>query len=165
VTAWDLELDGRRRFDLRLTLILHPALGLIVWLPYAPPLQDAFRRTYQQLLQWNDELPFLKFALDPDGRIVLSVEIPMDALSAAALDLAVARVLAVADHLVDASAAWLWPDGKVPSPLPDRRSRGEALLERHAGELAELIGAPATLGAVEGAGGSPESDEREAARP
>lgn len=145
-TAWDLLLDGRRRFDLRLTIIWQPGVGLVVWLPFAPPVQDGHRRTYQQLLQWNDELPFVKFGLDPELRVVLSAEIAPEAADARALGLAIARALAVCDRLLEASARWLWPGGAPPAPEPGRVSRGRALLDRYVGELAELTGAPATLG-------------------
>ena len=55
VTSWDLVLDGRRRFDLSVTLILDPSLGLICWAHYAPPINDMFRKSYRRLLRWNDE--------------------------------------------------------------------------------------------------------------
>ncbi len=106
-TAWDLLLDGRRRLGLRITVILQPGLGLIVWLPWAPPLRDNQRRAYQQLLQWNDELPFVKFGLDAELRPVLSVEIAPEAAGPRSLGLAIARVLAVCDHLVTVAPSWL----------------------------------------------------------
>ena len=31
IASWDLLLDGRRRFDLRVTVILDPSLALICW--------------------------------------------------------------------------------------------------------------------------------------
>ena len=37
IAAWDVTLDGRRRRDLRTTLILDPGLGLICWAHLAPP--------------------------------------------------------------------------------------------------------------------------------
>src|ERR671931_1461922 len=77
VTAWDLELDGRRRFGLPVTLILDPGVGLVCWAHYAPPIGDGFRRSYRKLLRWNDELPFVKFSIAEDERPVLAVEIPM----------------------------------------------------------------------------------------
>jgi hypothetical protein len=61
VTAWDLELDGRRRFDIPVTLILDPGLALIVWVHFAPPIGDGLRKSYRTLLRWNDEFPFAKF--------------------------------------------------------------------------------------------------------
>ena len=59
---WDLVLDGRRRFDLRVTVILDPALAIICWAHYAPPINDMFRKSYRKLLRWNDEFPFAKFS-------------------------------------------------------------------------------------------------------
>ena len=162
-TAWDLLLDGRRRLGLRITVILHPGLGLIVWLPWAPPLQDNQRRAYQQLLQWNDELPFVKFGLDAGLRPVLSVEIVPEAAGPRVLGLAIARVLAVCDHLVAVAPSWLRlppaprpasaPASASPAAGPGATPGGVALLERYAADLAELTGAPATLADDDGATG------------
>ena len=63
IASWDLVLDGRRRFDLRVTVILDPALALICWAHYAPPISDMFRKSYRRLLRWNDEFPFAKFSV------------------------------------------------------------------------------------------------------
>ena len=68
IVAWDLVLDGRRRRDLRVTLICQPDLGLICWGHYAPPINDLFRKSYRRLLRWNDELPFVKFSIGEDER-------------------------------------------------------------------------------------------------
>jgi hypothetical protein len=54
VTSWDLRLDGTRRAALRVTVILDPALALICWAHYAPPIGDAFRKSFRQFLRWND---------------------------------------------------------------------------------------------------------------
>ncbi len=77
VTSWDLVLDGTRRARLRVTLILDPALALICWGHYAPPIADAFRKSYRRLLRWNDELPFVKFSVGEDERPCSLVEIPI----------------------------------------------------------------------------------------
>jgi hypothetical protein len=138
ITSWDLVLDGRRRFDIRVTVILDPALACIAWVHYAPPLTDGFRRSYRKLLRWNDEYPFAKFAIAADERPVLSAELPVDRLDRDALGLALARLLALCDVLADESAAWIWSDGKVP-PANGRISRQVALFARFAGELAELV--------------------------
>src|SRR3954453_20711945 len=71
IASWDLVLDGRRRFDLRITVILDPALALICWAHYAPPINDMFRKSYRRLLRWNDEVPFAKFSVSEDERPVL----------------------------------------------------------------------------------------------
>jgi hypothetical protein len=138
ITSWDLVLDGRRRFDIRVTLILDPGLACIAWVHYAPPLTDGFRRSYRKLLRWNDEYPFAKFAISTDERPVLSAELPIDRLDRDAVGLALARLLALCDVLADDSAGWIWPDGKVP-PANGRISRQVGLLARYANQLAELV--------------------------
>ena len=139
IASWDLTLDGRRRFDIRTTLILDPALACIVWIHYAPPLTDGFRRSYRRLLRWNDEFPFAKFALAEDERPVLTAELPIERLDRDLLGLTFARLLGICDQLAEESARWIWLDGKVP-PAGDRVSRQGALLDRYAGRLAELLG-------------------------
>jgi hypothetical protein len=140
VTAWDLELDGRRRFDLPVTVILDPGLGLICWAHYAPPIGDGFRRSYRKLLRWNDELPFVKFSLAEDGRPVLATELPIDRVDEDALGLALARMVGVADQLLDESAEWLWIGGKAPTNDQRPAPRNQELLARFQPRLTELFG-------------------------
>ena len=135
--SWDLLLDGRRRHDIRLTLILDPTLALIGWVHYAPQLADTFRKSYERFLRWNDELPFAKFALSEDLRPILSTELPIERLDSDSLGLTIARLLAICDLLLDESIRWLWPGSKK-APTPDRPSRHEALLDRYAPQLMEL---------------------------
>jgi hypothetical protein len=142
IVAWDLVLDGRRRFDLRVTLILDPGLGLICWAHYAPPISDLFRKSYRRLLRWNDEFPFVKFGVAEDERPVLSAELPVAGLDADAVGLALARIVAVSDRLVDESADWLWLGGKRPDGYDARVPRNPELLARYEGRLPELHGPP-----------------------
>ena len=135
VISRDVMLHGRRRRDIRATLIFEPSVGCLIWTPYAPPLRDGFRRAYQRLLRWNDELPFAKFGLADEDRISLSVELPVAGLDAQGVGLALARLIAICDLLVDESAAWLWPDGRPALPA---RARPSAILERYAAALGEL---------------------------
>ena len=88
LAAWDLVLDGRRRHDLRVTVILDPSLGAIVWAHLAPPIGDALRKTYRTLLRWNDDFPLAKFSIADDGRPILAVEVPSRWLDADELGLA-----------------------------------------------------------------------------
>jgi hypothetical protein len=138
IASWDLELDGRRRFGLRVTVILDPSSGLFCWAHYAPPINDLFRRSYRKLLRWNDELPFVKFSVADDERPILSAELPPDA-DADALGLALARILAVSDRLLDESADWLWLGGRRPAGYGTAAPRNAALLTRYEGRLAELL--------------------------
>jgi hypothetical protein len=138
IASWDLVLDGRRRFDLRMTVILDPALAIICWAQYAPPISDMFRKSYRRLLRWNDEFPFAKFSVAEDERPVLAVELPIDEASADALGMAIARILGIADRLLDESGDWLWPGGRMPEPGARIPANG-AFLDRYTARLPELL--------------------------
>ncbi len=137
ITSWDLKLDGLRRFDIRLTLILDPALTMIVWVHFAPPIMDSYRKSYRKLLHWNDDYPFAKFALASDERPVLTTELAAQILSRDELGLAIARLLAICDELLEESATWLWIGGRIPDH-GDRVSRQVGLFARYADKLADL---------------------------
>lgn len=125
---------------MRVTLILDPQLALVGWVHFAPPLPDSFRKSYRQFLRWNDELPFVKFALSADERPVLSAELPASSVDCDATGLMLARLVAVCDLLLDESIRWLWPGAKA-APIPEGPGRNERLLDRYAIELAELSAA------------------------
>ena len=137
--AWDVTLDGRRRRDLRATVILDPGLGCIVWAHLAPPLGDGLRKSYRKLLDWNDEYPLAKFSVAADGRPILAVEIPARWLDEDELGLALARVTGIADRIFEDTRGWLWIGGRVPSGYEDREARTTALLDRYAARLPELF--------------------------
>jgi hypothetical protein len=141
VASWDLVLDGRRRFDLRVTVILDPALGVICWAHYAPPISDMFRKSYRKLLRWNDEFPFAKFSVSEDERPLLAVEVPIESASADQLGLALARILGIADRLIEESKDWIWLGGRVPE-TGERTSANLALLDRYDARLPELTDIP-----------------------
>jgi hypothetical protein len=142
IVAWDLAIDGRTRRDLRVTVILDPALGAIVWAHLAPPLLDGLRKAYRTLLRWNDEFPLAKFSIADDGRPIAAVEIPTRWLDADELGLALARVASVADRVFEETRGWLWIGGRVPDGYAHRPIRNEALLRRFAAQLGELVAAP-----------------------
>jgi hypothetical protein len=141
ISSWDLVLDGRRRFDLRVTVILDPALALICWAHYAPPIGDLFRKSYRRLLRWNDEFPFAKFSVGEDERPLLAVELPIATADGDGLGLALARIVGIADRLLDESKSWIWIGGRMPD-VTGRMGRNEALLERYAERLPELADLP-----------------------
>ena len=156
IASWDLVLDGRRRLDLRVTIILEPSLALICWAHFAPPINDMFRKSYRRLLRWNDEFPFAKFSVGEDERPLLAVEIPIIALGAgsgaavdrAAADMlgtALARIVGIADRLFDESRDWLWIGGRMPD-TSGRTRRNPAFVARFAARLPELFEAPETAG-------------------
>jgi len=138
IVAWDVALDGRRRRDLRATLIVDPAIGAIVWAHLAPPIGDGLRKSYRMLLRWNEDFPLAKFSVADDGRPILAVEVPARWLSADELGLALARVVVVADQVFEETRGWLWIGGRVPDDYNARPIRNQALLDRFGPQLGEL---------------------------
>jgi hypothetical protein len=152
IASWDLVLDGRRRFDLRVTVILDPSLALICWAHFAPPISDMFRKSYRKLLRWNDEFPFAKFSIGDDERPLLAIELPIADVGATpdpdrveTLGLALARIVGIADRLLEESAPWLWIGGRMPDQS-ERTPRNAAFLARYDERLTELS---ATTGEAE----------------
>lgn len=160
VTSWDVVLDGRRRPGIQVTLILEPALALLCWVHYAPPINESFRVSYRMLLRWNDELPFVKFAVSDDERPVLAMEVPVSVLDRDSLGGALARLVAVCDLLFLESARWLQPPGgRKGSWPPAAPAHPSPLLDRYA----ELLGELAAAGLV--ADDDPPDDAPDAPRP
>lgn len=139
-SAWDLALDGRVRRDLRVTLILEPAVGIVAWAHLAPPLGDGLRKAYRTLLRWNDEFPLAKLSVAEDGRPILAVEVPSRWLDEEELGLALARIVGISDRVFDETRGWLWIGGRIPAGYADRPIRTAALLERFGPRLPELLG-------------------------
>lgn len=162
LVSWDLLLDGVRRPALRVTVILDPAFALLVWAHFAPPINDSFRKSYRVLLRWNDELPFVKFAVGEDERPLLTQELPIAQASRDAMGLALARMVAVADRCFDAALDWLKAGGWATKGV-GRHPAGPALLRRYAADLGELLpdggtsiadeAADATAGGTDGSAG------------
>ena len=144
IHSWDLVLDGRRRFDLRVTVILDPAFALICWAHYAPPISDLFRKSYRRLLRWNDEFPFAKFGVGEDERPLLTVETPVEAAMSAGRDglaVSLGRIVGIADRLLDESKDWLWMGGRMPDQSA-RARRNVAFIDTIAPRLPELFDVP-----------------------
>jgi hypothetical protein len=138
INSWDLRLDGLRRPDIRVTLILDPGAVMLFWVHFVPPLNDSFRVSYRQFLRWNDELPFVKFALSEDDRPMLSAELDHRQLDKERVGLTICRLLAICDLTLERSLVWLHPGAKQPPPM-GRPSRQAALFEHYAEQLTELL--------------------------
>jgi hypothetical protein len=155
ITSWDLVLDGRRRFDLRITVILDPAMALICWAHYAPPISDMFRKSYRRLLRWNDEFPFASSrwpttsarsrGRDPD---------PMRPTRRARDgDRPDPRHRRPASRRIEGLAVAGWPH----ADMGDRTSANGAFLDRYTARLPELLEA-------EEAGEPPDRESRQMTR-
>lgn len=149
ITSWDLRLDGRRRFDVPVTVILDPGLTLICWVHFAPPIGDGYRKSFRKLLRWNDEFPFVKFSLAEDDRPILATELAVRTIDRDELGMALVRSLLIADQLLEESAGWLWIGGRIPDQA-GRTSGNADLIERYADRLGEV----AAVGSVAAAVGS-----------
>lgn len=138
-TVWDLELDGERRRNLRLSLIYDARPGgvVVVWVHLAPPLGDGLRKAYRQLLEWNDKYLFAKFGIAEDGRPVLSVELRAEQATEADVVEALARAVLIADRLLEETAAWIWIGGRIPAD--DGSPHRNAQLFRAVPNLAERL--------------------------
>jgi hypothetical protein len=138
-TVWDLELDGERRRNLRLSLIhdARPGGVVVVWVHLAPPLGDGLRKAYRRLLEWNDKYLFVKFGIAEDGRPVLSVELRAEQATEADVVEALARAVLITDRLLEETAAWIWIGGRIPAD--DGSPRRNAQLLRAIPNLADRL--------------------------
>ncbi len=122
-------------------MIFDPALALLAWVQLGPPLSDNFRKTYRQLLRWNDELPFAKFTVSEDERPILTLELRAQDVDHDALGILLARTLAIAD-LIHKDAMALMGDLRRTYPkliaTAEPEPSGPALLERYADAVVEL---------------------------
>ena len=135
VHSWDLRVDGRKRRGIPMTVILLPGVGCVVWVPFAPPLTDEFRKSYRRLLRWNEEYPFVKFGVTEDERPVMGVEVAQPNLTEESLGEALARCVAMCDHLAAETTKW---NDRAPG-WKGKAASGERLLERYADRSAELL--------------------------
>lgn len=122
-------------------MIFDPAVALLAWVQLGPPLSDNFRKTYRQLLRWNDELPFAKFTVSEDERPILTLELAAAEVDHDALGILLARTLAIAD-LIHRDAMALMGDLRRTYPkliaTAEPEPSGPALMERYAAQVAEL---------------------------
>jgi hypothetical protein len=122
-------------------LILDPAVALIAWAHLAPPISDGFRKTYRQLLRWNDEYPFAKFAVSDDERPMLTAEIAAAGLDKDAVGGLLARVLAITDLIHDQSLVLMGELRRrhaVVTAASEPDPAGVALLDRYAADIEEV---------------------------
>lgn len=130
----DLVLDGERRFDLRVTVAWVADAGVSLWAYYGPEAMELPRRTLHRLLRANFEVPLVKFALTDDDRPMLMTELPPGAASRDELGRGLARLVLVADRLLDETSHAVADRGQLPD-WSGRTGRNPGLLDRFGAEV------------------------------
>ena len=130
----DVILDGERRFDLRATVAWVTGLGLSVWAYYGPEAMEIPKRTFLRMLRASFDYPFVKFAMTDDDRPMLMTEIPTAAASRDELGRGLARVVVVADRLLEETAAAVADHGRLPD-WEGRSGRNPRLLEDYRADV------------------------------
>ena len=127
----DVVIDGRRRFDLRVTVAWVAGIGCSLWAYYGLEAMEIPKRVYARMLRANFEYPFVKFALTEDDRPMLMTELPTVALDREELGRGLVRLAIVADRLLEETAAAV-ADRAVLPDWSGRESRNPALIDAYA---------------------------------
>ena len=130
----DVVVDGRRRYDLRVTVAWVAGVGCSLWAYYGFEGMEIPKRVYARMLRANFDYPYIKFALTDDDRPMLMTELPTAALDRDELGRAFARLAIVADRLLDETAVAVADRGLLPD-WSERTSRNPALLDAYASEV------------------------------
>jgi hypothetical protein len=130
----DVVLDGRRRFDLRVTIAWVAGIGCSLWAYYGFEAMEIPKRVYARMLRANFDYPYVKFALTDDDRPMLMTELPTAALDRDELGRGLVRLAIVGDRLLDETAAAVADRGQLPD-WSGRTSRNGPLLEAYAAEV------------------------------
>jgi hypothetical protein len=120
-------LDGERRFDLRVTVAWVDGVGLSVWAYYGAEAMEIPKRTLHRMLRASFDHPFVKFAMTEDDRPMLMTELPPSAVGRDELGRSLARLVIVADRLLEETAQAAADRGQLPD-WSGREGRNAALL-------------------------------------
>ena len=130
----DVVLDGRRRYDLRVTVAWVAGVGCALWAYYGLEAMEIPKRVYARMLRANFDYPYVKFALTDDDRPMLMTELPTAGLDRDELGRGLARLAIVADRLLDETAAAVADRGMLPD-WGGRTNRNPALLDAYASDV------------------------------
>lgn len=130
----DVILDGERRYDLRVTVAWVAGLGLSLWAYYGPEAMEIPKRTFLRMLRASSDYPFVKFAMTDDDRPMLMTEIPPAAASRDELGRGLARIVIVADRLLEETANAVADHGRLPD-WSGRTGRNPGLLAAYRADV------------------------------
>jgi hypothetical protein len=92
------------------------------------------KRTYHQMLRASFDHPFVKFAMTEDDRPMLMTELPPAGLTRDELGRGLARLVIVADRLLEETAQAVADRGMLPG-WSDRTGRNAALLDAYRADV------------------------------
>jgi hypothetical protein len=130
----DVVLDGRRRFDLRVTVAWVAGVGCSLWGYYGLEAMEIPKRVYARMLRANFDYAFVKFAMTDDDRPMLMTELPTTSLDRDELGRGLVRLAIVADRLLDETAAAVADRAELPD-WTGRTGRNVALLDEFGPEV------------------------------
>jgi hypothetical protein len=130
----DVILDGARRFDLRVTIAWVDGIGLSLWAYYGLEAMEIPKRVLARMLRANFDYAFVKFAMTDDDRPMLMTELPGSSLDRDELGRGLARLVVVADRLLEETAAAVVDRGALPD-WSARQGRNAELLARYRPEV------------------------------
>ena len=130
----DVILDGERRFDMRVTVAWVSGLGLSLWAYYGPEAMEVPKRVFGRMLRASFDYPLVKFAMTDDDRPMLMTELPPQAASRDELGRGLARLVIVADRLLEETAAAVADHARLPD-WSERSSRNPRLLEAYRADV------------------------------
>jgi hypothetical protein len=134
----DVILDGRRRFDLRVTVAWVAGIGCSLWGYYGLEAMEIPKRVYARMLRANFDYAFVKFAMTDDDRPMLMTELPTAAIDRDELGRSLARLAIVGDRLLEETAAAV-ADRAVLPDWSERASRNAALLDAYGPEVEAIM--------------------------
>jgi hypothetical protein len=130
----DVVLDGRRRYDLRVTVAWVAGVGCSLWAYYGLEAMEIPKRVFSRMLRANFDYPFVKFAMTDDDRPMLMTELPPAGIDRDALGRGLVRLVVVADRLLEETATAVADRGILPD-WSDRRPRNPELLDAYEADV------------------------------
>ena len=130
----DVVVDGRRRFDLRITVAWVAGIGCSLWAYYGLEAMEIPKRVFVRMLRANFDYPYVKFALTDDDRPMLMTELHAAAMDRDELGRGLARLSVVADRLLEETAHAVADRGVLPD-WTGRDGRSDALLAAYRSEV------------------------------
>ena len=130
----DVVVDGERRYDVRITVAWVAGVGVSLWAYYGLEAMEIPKRIFARMLRANFDYAFVKFAMTDDDRPMLMTELPTRALDRDELGRGIARIVVVADRLLEETSHAVADRGIVPD-WSGREPRNRPLLAAYRADV------------------------------